>query len=173
MCCASKGCAGKDLMSGIYANQVGLVAVAGIQVLPVVVPLLQGAGCANLVRSQAGQHGIGLLYKGSVSHEQGGFPGILEAFPDDGYIGRGSVGGAAHIAGRRFEEVLRGSGRGSDEFPVFLRKDCHAELGCAFQHRIVAFQGFPVAGKEPVLIDVRGQPGPAQVPVGPGGVSGS
>ena len=61
------------------------MAVLGLPILPVVVPFLQVSGRADLVGTQAGEHGGGFGDEVVVRGERaGGGHGVREAFPNDG-----------------------------------------------------------------------------------------
>ena len=165
---------GHVLVPGISADKVRLMAVLRLPVAPVVVPFLQVAGGADLIRAKPGEH-VGGLGDEVVVH--GEFAcrghGIREAFTDDGEVRRRAVERGAPETVRRDVDVLRrGAGR-RDEFAVFLHEPVHAELRGALQDRIVILQGGPVAGVEVVLPEVSGQPGTAHRPVGPRRIAGA
>ena len=149
----------------------GLMAVPGFPVGPVVIPLLEGAVGPHLVLLQVRKDGVNFPCKSIVSQLQGCRACIGKAFPDDGQIGRGAVERTPGIAGRGDVDIFRRGGGRSDPFPILLHQRAQAEAGRTLENRVVALQIGPVPRKEPMLPDMGGKPGAAHVPIGPGGVS--
>ena len=93
-------------MTGIHADQMGLVTVLGVLVGPVMVPLLQAPRDSYLVFFQIGQDSLYALGKFGISQLERRFTGIGEAFPDNGQIGRGAVDRASFVPVWIFVDIL-------------------------------------------------------------------
>ena len=124
-----------------------------------------------MVAAKAGENGLYFSCKLRVAQLFGGLEGICEAFAGNGYVRRGSVQRAAHVAVRGAVEVFRRGGGGGNEFPVLFHQVGHAELRGALQDGVVPLKCLPVPRIEPVLPDMGAEPGSAHVPVGPARVS--
>ena len=163
-----------DLVTGIGADEVRLVAVQGFRIGPVMVPFLEFAHMVDLVGTEPGELLLGFGDEIPV-HPQfpGGGHGVGDAFPDDGEVGGGAVEGCPAETVWRKILVLRGCARRGDEFAVLFHEPVQAELGRALEDGIVAFQVGAGTRVEPMLPEVGRQPGAAHRPVRPAGVAGA
>ena len=161
-------------MTGIGADEVRLVTVQGLRILPVMVPFLEFSHMVDLVGTEPGEFFLGFGDEIPV-HPQfpGGGHGVGDAFPDDGEVGGGAVEGRPAETVWRKILVFRGCTRRSDEFAVLFHEPVQAEFGRALEDGIVAFEVGPGARVEPMLPEVGGQPGAAHRPVRPAGVAGA
>lgn len=128
-----------EVMAGIDAEEMALVAVVRILVFPVVEPLLEVAFLTDLVGEKAGDGGVELGDEGGpgdggepgdriaghttgtaghttgTAEHKGGVAGIGEAFANHGDVGKATEAGAPVIAVGGDEGVLGRGGRGGDE----------------------------------------------------------
>ena len=121
-----------EVMAGIDAEEMALVAVVRILVFPVVEPLLEVAFLTDFVGVKAGEGGVELGDEGGpgdggepgdriaghttgIAEYKGGVAGIGEAFANHGDVGKATEAGAPVIAVGGDEGVLGRGGRGGDE----------------------------------------------------------
>ena len=162
----------REVMTRIEAEQMRLMAVLRILILPVVIPLLQVAVGSHAIGQKAGQRPLHLLLEVLVGLQRGGgLGGVHQAFARHGQVGRTAVGGGAHIAVGRHELILgRSAGRGH-QLAVLLHEPVEAELCRPLQDRVILLEKLLVARELVALPDVGREPCAAHRPASPRGVA--
>ena len=99
-----------NVVSGIDAEEMALVPMVRILILPVVEPLLQIALLSYLIRLQPCKGLFSLRHKLRVFlQDESGIPSIRQTFTNHGQVGKSTITRAAMIALVRHEHIL---GRG-------------------------------------------------------------
>ena len=105
-----------EAVTRIDAEEMTLVTVVRVFVVPVVEPLLQVAFASYLVGLQTGEGSVGLSNELAVDIEDGGcISGISQTLANHGDVGKTAVAGTTVIAVGSDEGVLGRSGGSGDE----------------------------------------------------------
>ena len=122
--------------SRVETDQMGLMPVMRVGILPVIIPFLEISLMANLVRPEPGKNRVRLCSHLLITQHASSVTGIRNAFPGNGKVSRSAIGQAAVEAIRSNEMVLRGGGRTRYQPAVpILHQNIHAEAGGIPEYR--------------------------------------
>ena len=171
--CSKLGClCYRNLVERIETEQVRLMAVMPILVIPIVIPLHQVASLSDVVRTQAIEGCLQLLQVIAVDTQ--GFrslDSVLEELTDDGKVGGSSIETAATIAFICNIVCFWRSTRSCNQFVwiVWIRnKPLQQEVGSALHQRIGCIaEIFRITGIVVVIPEGFYKPGSTHRPVAP------
>ncbi len=161
---------GIDLVVGEQPDEVRHVAMLRILVVPVLVPLLEIAAAADLVRRHPVERRLHARAEVGVDPERGrGFDDVQEQAAHEGEVAGRHDRHRAHVAARGLVEVFgRGGGRRDQAAVRPFDQPVQGELRGALHQRIAGVaQPGPVSAEQVVLPGMEAQPDPSHRPVRP------